>query len=300
MILSRPTLALGLLLLAAAAAGAQDPAPPPGEPARFLIERITVEGPKEAAANIVRAETLLREGETYTEAELRQAVYRVQRLPFVLDAGFSLRKGSQRGAYELAIEIQQPGGSSSTTTPLAFAFDQPLDLGTRRSGATVHLPWAASREPGISWAARAWCSPPTAARGSRRVSPVRPLPPRHPRQRRLLERVLRHRGGPLPWLDPILLWSFGTRSRSPWASPSPLPDDSVHFAWSERRGQATARNEVLGPSPPVEPPRSPDGELTYRRAEAKWVWDTSDDPALPTRGTRSRPGSRRPASPRGT
>ena len=76
---------IALLLLAAPPAQALE------EPARFLIERITVEGPKEAAANIVRAETLLREGGTYTEAELRQAIYRVQRLPFVLDASFSLR-----------------------------------------------------------------------------------------------------------------------------------------------------------------------------------------------------------------
>ena len=75
------------------------------EPTHFLIEKITVEGPKEAAANIVRAETLLRAGETYSEDQLRQAVYRVRRIPFVLDATFSLRKGSQRGAYELLIEV---------------------------------------------------------------------------------------------------------------------------------------------------------------------------------------------------
>src|SRR3954469_2979572 len=95
--------AILFVLLAGALPVWSDEAAP--EPARFLIEKITVAGPKAAAANIVRAETLLRTGESYTEDELRQAVYRVHRLPFVLDASFSLRKGSRRGAYELLIEV---------------------------------------------------------------------------------------------------------------------------------------------------------------------------------------------------
>lgn len=105
-------LAGALALCAPSAAPAQEPAPPPPAeagpdgPARFLIETLTVEGAKETVARIVAAETLLEEGETYTEADLRQAVARIHRLPFVVDATFALRKGSARGAYELVIQVE--------------------------------------------------------------------------------------------------------------------------------------------------------------------------------------------------
>jgi hypothetical protein len=99
-----PALLLGAALLLAAVPGfAQEP---PTDPAVFLIETLTVEGARETIARIVAAETLLDEGETYTEADLRQAIARVHRLPFVVDADFSLRKGSTRGAYELVIRVE--------------------------------------------------------------------------------------------------------------------------------------------------------------------------------------------------
>lgn len=104
---------LFLLLLAAAstaAAQAQDPV-------RFLIERIAVEGvERETARRIVLSESLLQEGRTYSEQELREAIYRVKRLPFVVDAGMALRKGSERGAYELVIAVEM-------ARPLAFSLD---------------------------------------------------------------------------------------------------------------------------------------------------------------------------------
>src|SRR5262245_47090706 len=69
-----------LLFLSILPARAQGEIPEaPQEPARFLIETITVVGPKEAAANIVIAETLLEQGKTHTEDQLRQAIYRVHR-----------------------------------------------------------------------------------------------------------------------------------------------------------------------------------------------------------------------------
>lgn len=79
-----------------------------GDPVdRFLIEKITIEGlQRRSARAIVTAETRLQEGETYTEAALRQAIYRVKRLPFVLDAEMSLRRGSERGAYELVVTVE--------------------------------------------------------------------------------------------------------------------------------------------------------------------------------------------------
>jgi hypothetical protein len=95
---------LRFLLLCACAASARAQEPPAAEPASFMIETITVETTREAAAGIIEAETLLEEGGTYNEDDLRQAVSRVHRLPFVLGADFSLRKGSERGTYELVIQ----------------------------------------------------------------------------------------------------------------------------------------------------------------------------------------------------
>lgn len=80
----------------------------PPEPARFLLESIVVEGvQRDAPREIVVGESLLKPGNEYTEQELREAVYRIKRLPFVVDAAFSLRKGSERGAYELVITVKE-------------------------------------------------------------------------------------------------------------------------------------------------------------------------------------------------
>jgi hypothetical protein len=47
----------------------------------------------------------LRAGNEYSEAELREAVHRMNRLPFVLLTEFSLRKGSERDRYELVVKV---------------------------------------------------------------------------------------------------------------------------------------------------------------------------------------------------
>jgi hemolysin activation/secretion protein len=87
------------------------------EPPKFLIETIVVQGVSRAAGRqIVTEESLLKPGQTYSEQELRQAVYRVKRLPFVVEAEFSLRKGSERGAYELVITVEE-------ATPVFFLAD---------------------------------------------------------------------------------------------------------------------------------------------------------------------------------
>lgn len=78
------------------------------EPPKFLIEAIRVAGVQRAAARqIVADESLLKPGQTYSEQQLRQAIYRVKRLPFVVAAEFSLEKGSARGAYELVIKVEE-------------------------------------------------------------------------------------------------------------------------------------------------------------------------------------------------
>ncbi len=105
--------ALALILLAAlstARLSAQD------DP-RFLIETIIVTGHRRpATVRIVVAESRLKVGESYGENELREAIYRIRRLPFVVDADFALHRGSRRGAYELAITIEQ-------TTPVFLSYD---------------------------------------------------------------------------------------------------------------------------------------------------------------------------------
>ena len=78
------------------------------DPPRFLLESIVVEGvQRDAVREIVAAESLLQPGREYSEQELREAVYRVKRLPFVMDAEFSLRKGGERGSYQLVITVEE-------------------------------------------------------------------------------------------------------------------------------------------------------------------------------------------------
>jgi len=262
----------------------------PQEPARFLIERITVEGPKEAAANIVRAETLLRAGESYTEDELRQAVYRVHRLPFVLDATFSLHKGSRRGAYELLIEVEPARWFFYDVWVRSFAFEQPLALGDEAfrgdRSSVAFLSLAGARHfvgrSGVVFAAvdsqegaqvgftqydllhRGILASVGISRDSCCVTEVLPL-----------------------GLDPTFSsWTFGPTTRFSLGLSIPLSGpQSIQLAASERQGDHGTQEGVLVPR------GLPDGfltmtaeDLSYRRAEAKWVWDTSDDPVVPTRG----------------
>ena len=72
----------------------------------FFVERIEV---RTSRANRGPLQTALRleAGRSYRESELRQAVYRVQRLPFVLEARMSLEKGTQRDRYLLVLEVEE-------------------------------------------------------------------------------------------------------------------------------------------------------------------------------------------------
>jgi len=90
------------LLLLVMAGGAQAQSTDP----IFLIETISVEQ-AERSTDIIIAESLLVPGREYSERQLRDAVSRISRLPLVLDAEFSLRKGTQRGRYELVIKVEE-------------------------------------------------------------------------------------------------------------------------------------------------------------------------------------------------
>jgi hypothetical protein len=262
----------------------------PPESDRFLIETITVEGPKEAAANIVRAETLLREGGTYSEGELREAVYRVHRLPFVLDASFALRKGSRRGAYKLVIEVQPARWFFFDHWIRAYRFDQPLDLedetfrGDRSSaaiggvagarmfvGRSGELFGAFDTRDGLQVGFTQYDLFRRGILASAGIS----------RELCCVTEVL-----PLA-LDPTFSsWTFESSTKVSVGMSIPLGGrQSLQVSLSDRRGEAGSHRGVLVDSPDqVRQAFASSGELVYQRAEAKWVYDTSDDPFLPTRG----------------
>jgi hypothetical protein len=280
-----------LLLLTAASAPAQEERL---EPARFLIETITVEGPKEAAANIVRAETLLQEGRSYTEADLRQAVDRVQRLPFVLYATFALRKGSERGAYELAVQVQSARWFFFDQWNRGFYLQEPLSVnpanpdslgGFRQDfeaglGGLVGARLFVGRS-GVVFAALDLLQ--GAQIGFTQYDLF---------HRGILFSAGVSRGGPIEVLplalDPTFAaWDFWSATKLSLGTSIPLGGrQSVQVSLSEQRGEPASRRSVLLSVPFTFPAQfSKDGEVTYRTADAKWVYDTSDDPLLPTRGT---------------
>lgn len=84
------------LLLAAVSSFAQE--------TRYRLERVVVEG-SAIDEDIIRAETRLREERTYTEEDFRQGVYRVRRLPFVVDAAYRIEPGVTGGGTTLVIRI---------------------------------------------------------------------------------------------------------------------------------------------------------------------------------------------------
>lgn len=96
--LSKPKLLFAVLLLVTTSLFA-------AEPASFPVERIEVAGGGSRIQSIVVAQSLLREGQTYSEGELADAISRIRRLPFVRAVSFSLAKGSERGLYRLVITV---------------------------------------------------------------------------------------------------------------------------------------------------------------------------------------------------
>ncbi len=96
------------LLLVALVLGWMAPSPAKSAPGpSFLLETIVVENATNVSPDIILAESLLEPGTSYTEDQLRDAIHRVVRLPFVLDADFALRKGTARDLYELVITVYE-------------------------------------------------------------------------------------------------------------------------------------------------------------------------------------------------
>jgi hypothetical protein len=75
--------------------------------AAFSVESIVVRGTHYSSPRTIIKESKLAAGHSYTEAELRDAIGRVNRLPFVIHAEPSLEKGSARGQYVVVITITE-------------------------------------------------------------------------------------------------------------------------------------------------------------------------------------------------
>lgn len=100
--MNRPWIKVLLCALLALPMLAQDAAPP-----RFHIESIDVRNTRRVSRDVIIAESLLREGNEYTEAELSDASARLNRLPFLLSAEFSLEKGTERGRHVLVVTVEE-------------------------------------------------------------------------------------------------------------------------------------------------------------------------------------------------
>jgi hypothetical protein len=73
---------------------------------RYLVESLAVDGAgRESVKHVVVSESRLTPGRAYSEADIGQAVRRIKRLAFVLDARPLLRRGSAPGRYQLVFEI---------------------------------------------------------------------------------------------------------------------------------------------------------------------------------------------------
>lgn len=73
----------------------------------FFIDGFRIISDGNVSEAIILSELRLKPEQTYTEGELRLAINRILRLPFIQDARFSLAKGQKRGQYLLEIHIEE-------------------------------------------------------------------------------------------------------------------------------------------------------------------------------------------------
>lgn len=257
------------------------------EPPRFPIETIAVEGNRYVSTEILISESRLKEGETYSEAELLEAVYRIRRLPFVLEAEMALERGSERGQLRLVITVEEVrryffGGEmlfSHFGSPLAFDQTFASDQSFR------FAPLAGIRFPagdyGLFFVA--------ANRGSFQAGYSR-------------YRLFGHRGylsfgvvrslccpvEVLPLgLDPTFSsWSSddgATTASLVLGVPLRARNQSLRLSASYRETEAGRRRQVFGLDTPADVFTLEDA-ADYS-LELAWIADTRDDPVLPTRGS---------------
>jgi outer membrane protein assembly factor BamA len=260
---ARPILVFLLLILVSLSAIAQQPS--------FPIERIEVRGARFASEEVVARESLIVEGMTYTEAQLRAAMSRINRLPFVLDSSFALEKGTTHGAYVLVItivetkpvfieaisETQRQGGSSFTGE--VFRSGVRLFVG---SSSLIHAAtdFEGNYQAGLTQY-NLFGRPGYVSLGVRwtdhnRGSFESPLP-----ERSLFEYQV----------DPSPELRFGFPVSG---------DHSIVGSWQHDSSSQSMTTET----------GSRNEKRTFDRGELAWVFDTTDDPILPTSGTLWRSG----------
>ena len=74
---------------------------------RFTIERVEIRNARQISARVLAAETLLREGSEVSEDDVRAAVRRLTRLPFVFAADYTLENGSDQSRRIVAISVRE-------------------------------------------------------------------------------------------------------------------------------------------------------------------------------------------------
>lgn len=261
----------------------------------LLIETVTVEGAQRASPELIVAESLLEPGRSYSERELQAAERRIQRLPFILDTRFSLRKGSHRGAYELVIAVVETR-TFFFGTDLEFAtLGSPLglnDLDTAQPGFTDQ-----TSDLSLAFGARGFVGAHGVVFGGFADQGLQVGYAHYDLLDRGifasvqvsgLDQCCFHEVFSLG-LDPALsAWNLHRHRRVAAEAAVPLSVRRairVSVSWTDGNG-LVARNPLL----PEE--RRLDGRLFFRdRADldlwevaVRWVHDTTDDPALPTRG----------------
>lgn len=296
---TRAATLLGLMLVCVVAAAAHAE-----EAASFLIESITVEGASPGSASIVAAESHLREGQTYDESQLRDAVSRVQRLPFVIWTDFRLAKGSSAGKYVLIISIKQTKALfANFTTTTRWSLDDVLKQtpgGLVREGTRV----TQGRANSLVVGGRAFLG----AKGVLNVAGER-VEDRNDRYtlsfsqydlfgtRASITAVASYLQDPgaRRSADPAARFDWHHRDNITWELIGVLPigaNDSLRGSWEH--AELPVRYVEVTPANTFRPiVRS----LPQIRKELFWIHDTTNDPLLPTAGTRITAGVMRTSTP---
>ncbi len=265
----------------------------------FFIEQIRVDGLKRASERILLAEARLEPGQAYSESALREAVFRINRLAFVLDARFSLERGSKRGAFTLVVTVREIHRFFFGLSAEAVIFNPnvflagssirppSLDDSTSGFGATVGvrhflgnsgMAFAAANPDGFEVG---YVQHDLFGRGGFLSATVA--------QRQSFENRVFSLG-----LDPLFAaWDFDRASELSLEGGVPIAGNHalrVRFEYLET-GKGL-RGQLL--------PQSLFSFFTFslietddtehHRLDGRWLYDTTDDPVLPTRGRSAHAG----------
>ena len=95
---------------------------------RMVIETIEVEHPAGIPDRIILSEARLTAGEAYSEEEVRQAVHRIRRLPFVFLAAYRLEPGTDASSRRLIFTVK-PGYRFNMSLDLLYQHEEDFDYG---------------------------------------------------------------------------------------------------------------------------------------------------------------------------